>query len=165
MKGKIRSLLNKNLGVFAMPLYEDLTDALVADVSGVPDVRIRWTWFEEDIVQQYSVKLVGWTAGKDTIDPSNLVPLRWSSARSLRQCGLASVASKSWGRQRQASGGIMTITAGIAKHCAPHCDASQPCKHMCDKDDTDEDEENKPPCPNNTDNNTGATVSGPLPKK
>jgi hypothetical protein len=50
MKGKICSLLNKNLGVFAIPLYEDLTDALVADVSGVPDVRIRWTWFEEDVV-------------------------------------------------------------------------------------------------------------------
>ncbi|KAJ7885037.1 hypothetical protein B0H14DRAFT_2564008 [Mycena olivaceomarginata] len=52
------------------------------------------------------------------------------------------------------------VAAGqvIAKHRAPRCDASQPY-------DTDEDKENEPPCPNNADNNTGATVSGPLPKK
>jgi hypothetical protein len=59
------------------------------------------------------------------------------------------------------------VAAGrvIAKYCAPCCDAGQPHKCMRDKDNTDEDKGNKLPCPNDADNNTGATVSGPLPKK
>ncbi|KAJ7836755.1 hypothetical protein B0H14DRAFT_2589496 [Mycena olivaceomarginata] len=43
----------------------------IAEVSKVPDVRLGWTWFEEDFVQRYSVILEGWTAGT-IVDPSKL---------------------------------------------------------------------------------------------
>ncbi|KAJ7797721.1 hypothetical protein B0H13DRAFT_2392032, partial [Mycena leptocephala] len=160
MKSEIHSLLTKNL----------------ADVSRTLDARIGWTWFEEDVVQKYGVKLIGWTAGKDPVDPSSL-----STSQSVIRTVLEVVRTGEC--QFQKLGPIESaerrkkweedVAAGqvTAKHYAPHCDAGQPRKRTRDDADeeeaseNDENDENDHPRTNGDGSVDGDDIVRPPPKK
>jgi hypothetical protein len=145
MKGEIRAELAKNLSACTLLLTVSDAYTLVGEVSGVPDARIGWTWFEEDIVQRYGVKLVGWTAGKDPVDPSNLSTSQ-SVIRTLltairngeccfKKLGPTEAAERRKKWEEDIAAGRVT-----AKHRASRCDAGQPRKRVRDDSDNDSDD-------------------------
>ncbi|KAJ7785380.1 hypothetical protein B0H14DRAFT_2630594 [Mycena olivaceomarginata] len=131
MKGEIRAELAKNLSA--------------CEVSGVPDARIGWTWFEEDVVQRYGVKLVGWTAGKDPVDPSNLstsqsVICTLLTAIRNGECCFKKLGPTEAAERRKKWEEDIAAGRVTAKHRASRCDAGQPHKRVRDDSDNDSDD-------------------------
>jgi hypothetical protein len=122
---------------------------LIVEVSKVPDVRLSWTWWEEDVVQRYGVVLDGWTAGRtpgdNPTDPSNLSTSQTVIRTLLEAIRTGACVFRKLGTveaaERKAKWDA-DVAAGqkIAKHRAPRCDAGHARKRGRDEDEGQEEE-------------------------
>lgn len=155
------------------PQCVDNTNATTVEVSKVPEARLGWTWWEEDVEQRYGVVLDGWTAGKQPgdkpTDPSNLSTSQSvirtlleairSGACAFRKLGPVEAAERRAKWEADVAAGRV-----VAKHRAPRCDAGR--KRRRDEQDEEENDENEPPLTEDRhDDNSEAPTTRSPPKK
>ncbi|KAJ6608005.1 hypothetical protein B0H10DRAFT_1955755 [Mycena sp. CBHHK59/15] len=153
------------------PQCVDNTNTTTVEVSKVPEARLSWTWWEEDVEQRYSVMLDGWTAGKQPgdkpTDPRNLSTSQsvirmlleaiQTGTCTFRKLGPVEAAERKAKWEADVAAG-----RAIAKHRAPRCDAGR--KRQWDEQDEEENDENKPLLTND-DNSEGPTTHAPAKKR
>ena len=74
LKAKIRNKISELLGMWDSCLQTSLRDdvlCMLVGITGNPKAIMHYTWYEEEIIQWYGIKLQGWTY-EEIINPSLL---------------------------------------------------------------------------------------------